>query len=62
MTREQAIDHIRSNRDKTFLIRPVSFHQFGIYQITGANTAEVIIEDLTKTEANNILNKGMGYR
>lgn len=61
MTIQEAIDHISSNRDKTFFVRPVTFHSFGIYQITGANTAEVIIQDLTRAEANNIFNKGMGY-
>lgn len=62
MTREQAIDHIHNNKGKTFLIRPVTFHGFGIIEITGANTAEIIIQDLTRTEASNILSQGMKYR
>ena len=61
MTIQEAIDHISSNRDKTFLVRPVTFHSFGIYQITGANTAEVILQDVTKADAYSILHKGMGY-
>lgn len=55
MTKQQAIEHISRNKGKTFLIRPVTFHRFGIYQITEPNRAEIIIKDVTRAEANAIL-------
>lgn len=59
MTKQQAIDHISNNRDKTFLVRPVTFHGFAILQIVGENTAETLIQDLTQADAYNVLYKGL---
>lgn len=61
MTKQQAIDYIKQNREKTFLVRPVTFHKFGIYEIAGVNRAEIIIQDVTRAEANAILYEAMRH-
>ena len=55
------INEILGSSDYCF-VRPISFHEYGIYAQKGINKAEVIAEDLSKSEAEDILDDNLVLR
>lgn len=52
------VEHIRRHPDGAYMVRPVSFHGFGIYYMTGDFSAECLARDLTPAEANALVRQG----